>query len=421
MNEKNVTIERLCLAYEDCCRRKRSTQDYKIFSINAAENLYSLYVDLNKETYEISESIAFMVHYPKDREVFAATFRDRVVQHLLTISILDNFEQEVIYDSYSCRIGKGTTFGIKRCIEQIIECSNNYTEKTYIAKCDLKSFFMSINKTLLYGYIEKFLEKYHSDNDDLHFLKYITKKIVFDTPQKHCKIKCSKQEWRNLPKDKSLFNLDDNHGLPIGNITSQIFANLFLDLLDKYFKNKLGIKYYGRYVDDFFLIHNNKEVLLQAIKKIEMFLCGIEITLHPKKIIITNVERGFEFLGVIIKPRRIYVKSKTKGHFYETLTRISKYFHEHENIVTNTDIDYLLTSVNSTLGYLKRFNTYNLRKKITNGKIFSCLYHYFDINVTRSKIIKKPPKYNRWFLFYSLFSATRTLGRPSFIIDSLPT
>lgn len=137
------------------------------------------------------------------------------------------FEEEFIEDSYSCRKGKGTDYGIRKCAQYIKEASENYTKQAFVIKCDLKSFFMTIDKEKLYDKLIKHIEEHYEprDENDIPFLKYALKLIIFNEPQHNCILKQSKDNWKDLPKEKSLFYCEKNKGIPIGNLTSQIFAN----------------------------------------------------------------------------------------------------------------------------------------------------------------------------------------------------
>ena len=289
--------------------------------------------------------------------------------------------------NYSCRIGKGTLYGINRCYEQIVECSNNFTVRTYIGKFDVKSFFTSIDKNKLWVCLDRFLTKYFSEDEEhLAFLKWLTKLIVYDDPKNNCIIKGDFREWKCLPKSKSLFFCGDNKGLPIGNLTSQIFANLFMDLLDKFIKEKLGVKYYGRYVDDFFIVSRNVSEIMEFMRLIKEFLLTMGLELHPNKIYIQEVNKGLEFLGTIIKPNRKYVKGSTKGNFYEKLKFFDKYLEKNENIDIY-DLRYIQSVINSFIGYFMKCNSFNLRKKMLSKENIPNIYKYFVVNLNYSKIV----------------------------------
>lgn len=390
-----VTYEELYKAYLDCRKRKRNTRNEIIFEINENINLLNLYYELNECTYLVGNSICFIVKKPVYREIFAADFRDRIIHHLFINRIIKYIEQEFIDDAYSCRVGKGTKYGVERLYENIKECSNSFTNDCYILKCDLKSFFMNINKDILYNALCDFLEKkcnYHGD--ELQFMQYLLRCIVYDEPSKKCIIKGNKSDWDLLPKDKSLFYSKRNKGLPIGNLTSQIFANFYLSFFDYFIINTLGFKHYGRYVDDFYIIDKDKKRLLESIDKIKNKLMEREVTLHPKKFYLQHYKMGVSFIGHYIKPNRIYIGNRTKGNFYMFLKKSHKIF-EQDNI-ERRDLDKFVSGANSYLGFMKNYKTYNIRKKmlIRNKNMFDFYqFGYTNIHFDKLKIRTRKSEY----------------------------
>lgn len=205
-DKEYVSYGELYKAYKDCRKRKRGTYNALEFEINENVELHKLWRELNTKTYEVGKSIVFCVDKPVKREVFAANFRDRIVHHLVINQINDILEEEFIEDSYSCRVGRGTDYGIRKCYQYIKDASRDYTKDCYIVKCDLKSFFMTINKKTLYDKLCKFLnEKYVNGNIEKEFLFYLIEKIIFNEPNKNCIMKQSWEHWNDLPKEKSLF------------------------------------------------------------------------------------------------------------------------------------------------------------------------------------------------------------------------
>ena len=389
-----VTYEELYAAYIDCRRRKRGTANEIIFEINECEKLYNLWIDLNTFNYKVGRSICFIVDKPVPREVFAADFRDRIVHHLFINRILKFFEQEMIEDSYSCRVGKGTQYGVYKCAKYIKECSKNYTKDCHILKCDLKQFFVTINKDILAEMLHDFLiNKCGCDGDDLEFMERIMRLIVFNDPTENCIIRGSLTDWNKLPKEKSLFNTSKNKGIPIGNLTSQIFANFYLSGFDYYVTETLGFKYYGRYVDDFFIVCDSKEKLLDCVDSLKYYLKGIEVILHPKKLYLQHYTKGIKFIGHVVKPGRIYIGNRTKGNFYETILKECSIFYN--DTFTLKDLEHFTSSMNSYLGFMKNYSTYNIRKKMLSNKYILQFYKYGCTNCdhTKIKIIKKKEVY----------------------------
>ena len=198
-------------------------------------------------------------------------------------------------------------------------------------------------------------------------------------PTRNCVIKGKREDWVGLPRSKSLFFSAPGVGLPIGNLTSQIFANLYLHELDLFVKKSLKIRYYGRYVDDFVLIHEDGEYLKQSIVSIRTFLSeSLKLDLHPKKIHFQHYDKGVAFLGAYIKTHRIYVGKRMKGSFYETIEEINRMIAENNNVLRDTATQkLLLTKLNSYLGLMQHYDSFTLRKKILFSLDASFWNHFY--------------------------------------------
>ena len=393
VKKKIIPLVDLFKAYYSCRKNKRSTINALAFELNLEEELIQLKEELESGRYTISNSIAFVVDKPVKREIFAANFRDRVVHHFLIQKMNAVFEKHFIYDSYACRKAKGTHFGIGRVDGFIRKCSKNYTQDCYVLKLDIKGFFMHINKTILYTKIETlFTSKYKGADKQLYL--NLCKIILFNEPVNNAIIKGNLNNWDNLPKDKSLFAAKPGYGLPIGNLTSQVFANVYMSSLDHFVKHELGIRYYGRYVDDFVLVHTNKAYLKSLIPIISKFLkTELHLKLHPKKIYLQHYSKGVSYIGGFIKPNRIYVSKRTKGNFYEAIHKQNKLI---ENATNPSKAEKLLflSTMNSYLGILRHFKSYKLCKLYISTGLSKKWLTYFTMNTNFAKFVEiKTPKY----------------------------
>ena len=383
----NFQLYELFQAYYDCRSNKRHTLNALKFEINYESNLFQLYDEIINGTYTPDRSIAFIVEKPVKREIFAADFRDRIIHHLIINKLDPLFEKQFIYDSYSCRPCKGTHFGIKRVNQFIRQCSGNYTKNAYILKLDVEGFFMHIDKNILFSRLHTFINDKYTEPDKESLVE-LCKKVIFNNPVENCIIKGKKSNWKNLPATKSLFHSLANSGLPIGNLTSQIFANFYLDSFDHYMKHELQIRYYGRYVDDFVIVHNDKEYLKSLIPQLSNFLLStLQLTLHPKKIYLQHYSRGVKFLGAVIKPHRIYIASRTKGNFYAAIKKQNYIIQEHEP--TKEDKENFISSMNSYLGIMKHYKTYNLRKGMLLKNLSSSWWNYVNLPGGISKFVMR--------------------------------
>lgn len=361
-SKTGIELADLFEAYEDCRANKRGTINALAFELDYEQELLQLRDEINSGTYSPGRSIAFIVDKPVKREIFAADFRDRVVHHLIINKLNPIFEKNFIYDSYACRKGRGTHFGIKRIDRFIRQCSQNYTKDCYVLKLDIQGFFMAIDKRILWGLLSKLItEQYHQgDQNKLLELCY---KIISNNPTTNCIVKSGKKKWRDLPPDKSLFYSAPGCGLPIGNLTSQIFANIYLNVLDHFIKHDLGARYYGRYVDDFILVHQSHSHLKSSLTKITDFLKkDLHLTLHPRKIHLQHFNKGVPFLGVVIRPNHIQGGRRIKGNFYEAIQKHNQVVKTHKPSIDERAA--FLCSINSYLGILKHYQTYRLRKRL---------------------------------------------------------
>ena len=388
-------LYQLHLSYLQARKNKRNTHNQLAFELNQETNLHQLTKVIFEKKYTPKPCIAFIIQKPVMREIFAADFRDRVVHHLIIGKLNHLFEKQFIHDSYSCRVGKGTHFGIQRIDRFIRQCSSNYTKDCYILKLDLQGFFMSINKTILFEKLERFIkEKYYYPDKDL--LIKLCKQVIFNDSTKNCIIKGSKSDWDNLPQTKSLFYSQPNCGLPIGNLTSQVFANFYMDSFDHFVKHDLKIRYYGRYVDDFVIVHEDKEYLKTLIPKVADFLQSeLQTTIHHKKIYLQHYGKGVQFLGTVILPNRIYIADRTKGNFYNAIEKQNQIARDHKP--TKEEQQAFQSSMNSYLGIMKHYKSYNLRKRMIFKRLSGYWFNHVYLSGGIAKFVLKvrPVKKNQ--------------------------
>lgn len=316
-------LEDIFEAYFKARKNKRNKKDQIEFEQNFESSLLKLYKQIVQREFEPENYTAFVNTKPVTREVFAPSFRDRVVHHLIYKYLSEIFEADFINDSYSCRVGKGTLYGIYRLKDMIYSCSKAYTRDCYILKLDISGYFYNINKNILYKICEKKMQRSFSE-EKYDLVNYLLKKVLFDDVVSGAVKIGSQKSWEQLEKARSLYNTPKDIGLPIGNLTSQLFSNIYMNSFDHFVKDDLDIKHYGRYVDDFVVVHRDKEFLKKFIKTSRNFLkynLGLEI--HPKKIYLQHYKKGVEFLGSFIKPNRVYIGNRTKKNFFQFIFRIT--------------------------------------------------------------------------------------------------
>ena len=310
----------LHIAYQDARRHKRQKPYQQRFESNAEENLRELCDELWHRTYTPRPSTCFIITDPKRREVFAAQFRDRIVHHLYYNYVHEMLERTFIDDSYSCIKKRGTHYGIRRLENHIRKESQNYSEPCYVLKMDIKGYFMHINRQRLLDITLASLcsmanhkvakgEKFRwRDVIDMDILEYLSRIVIMLNPIDDCQRRGSLNDWKHLSPEKSLFHSPEGCGLPIGNLTSQLFSNVYLNVLDQYAKRQLHCRHYGRYVDDFYVVSADKEYLRHIAKELSDFLNdSLSLEVNDKKTVICDVRQGVPFLGAYLKPHRRYV------------------------------------------------------------------------------------------------------------------
>jgi RNA-directed DNA polymerase len=359
-------VEDLFRAYFDARKHKRSSSSAIAFEVHYERNLFALWEDLLSGRYRIGPSVCFIAFHPVQREIFAAGFRDRIVHHLLYNYVNPIFERLFIEDCYSCRKGKGTSYGIRRADHFIRSCSENYSRDCYVLKLDIEGYFMAIDRTVLFTKVHDTVTRYRRDIAcDHEFLVRLLRQVIFHDPTRHCQVRGRREDWTGLPKSKSLFFAGGNKGLPIGNLTSQLFGNVYLNDFDHFMKCKLGCRFYGRYVDDMFVIHRDAGVLKELVPVVRRQLREtVGLAVHERKVYLQHYSKGMPFLGAFIKPYCLYVGRRTKGAFYRSLRQWNAALVQCIGEPPPAIVRKLLCSTNSYLGMLKQFRTYRLRRKM---------------------------------------------------------
>ncbi len=283
-----VSLENLFLAWKEFRRGKLKKQDVQIFEFDLENNLFDLQQSLLNKTYRPDPYLAFFVSDPKIRHIHKAAVRDRVLHQAIFRKLYHLFDQHFIYDSYSCRLGRGTHRGVRRLANFARRLSQNYSRPVYALKCDIKKFFDAIDQNILLNLIKQEID----DTDVLWSVAQIV----------------------------DSFQTSPGKGLPLGNVTSQLFANIYLNELDHFVKHSLKEKFYLRYCDDFLVLHNDPEYLKNLIIPIGNFLSqNLDLSLHPKKIEIRKISQGIDFLGYVTLPHYRVLRTKTKKRILKRL------------------------------------------------------------------------------------------------------
>lgn len=335
---------------------------------NLDKNLDNLAIRLYNRTYKPFPCYCFPID---SREVFAAQFEDRIVHHLYYEYTHILFERTFIHDSFSCIKGRGIHEGVRRYREHIREESRNYTRKCYVLTLDIRGYFMHINRSLLcrvaldslermrFHRVKKHLDTRWDDVLDFGFLGYLTELFCMYDALEDCIVKGSLAELETLPRRKRLRYSPKGSGLPIGNLTSQLFSNIFLNLLDQFVKRTLKARHYCRYVDDARIISSSKAYLRYCLKEIASFLQSLNLDLQMTKVHIADAYKGTSFCGAFLLPFRDYVSTSTKNRISRKVLETVKEFDEGK-----IGLEHFVNSMQSFVGTLSHYRTYNIQRRI---------------------------------------------------------
>ena len=390
----------LYVAFEDAARHKHKMSYVVKFERELAENLNALCDDLLTHKYRALPSKCFVVKYPKQREVFAAMFRDRVVHHLYFRYTHQLFERTFIADSYSCIKGRGTLYGVNRLRQHIRQASLNWQERAYAMSLDIRGYFMHINREKLLriatGSMKKMATHKVGLTDevpipsgvlltptttwaeirDMDFLLWLTEQIVMLNPMENSIIVGDESDWDGIDHAKCMRFAEPGVALPIGNLTSQLFSNVYLNVFDQFIKRVILCHHYGRYVDDSVQIDPDREWLIKQVPQEREFLADeLGLELHMGKLHIQEIHGGVEFLGTFVKPYRDYVSNKTLERMTKKIQEIDLRNGEAAN-----------RTICSYLGILSHTASYNLRREIFDTSDIAQIVE-FDADMTKSKQI----------------------------------
>ena len=310
----DVTFEEVVRAYLDCRRTKRNSHTAQAFEQDQERNLADLHTELAAGTYQPGRSICFVITRPKAREVWAAEFRDRIVHHLLYNRIGATVEARFIADSCACIPGRGTLYAARRLEGKIRSVTHNWQHSAHYLKCDLANFFVSIDKRVLHILLAQHITH--------PWTLQLARSILWHDPRQNHTYKGATALLQRVPPHKRLTSQPAHLGLPIGNLSSQFFANVLLNELDQFVKHHIGARHYIRYVDDFILLHHSPQWLNDARQQIEHFLQHrLHAQLNPKKTILQPIARGVDFVGHVIKPWHRRTRKRTAQ---QAITRTRK-------------------------------------------------------------------------------------------------
>jgi len=337
---KLTTKENIFRCYKEFLSGKKNKQDVINFNKQKLENLEKLYEELISKTYLPGKYSQFVVHDPKTRIIHKACVVDRIVHHIVSNVLEEIYDKTFTYHSYACRKDKGTHRGVLALQKMGIRESRNNTRTCWVLKCDISKFFASVNQEMLIEILSRRIK-------DQEFLELLEKII------------------NSFYSDKTI-DISNKKGIPIGNLTSQLFSNIYLNELDQFVKNDLKVKFYLRYADDFAFVSSDREYLLDLVEPIQVFLKEkLDLELHPRKIILRKFSSGVDFLGYIIFPKYMLPRTKTKRRLFRKIREKVRKFKNEE-----TTEESLNQTIQSYYGFLVHANTYKLKKELQNLIMF---------------------------------------------------
>jgi RNA-directed DNA polymerase len=314
-----ISLENLFAAWQEFLPGKQKKKDVQKFRLRLADNILQLHEELANFTYVHGPYKAFNISDPKPRNIHKATVRDRVLHHAIYRQLYPFFDRTFIADSFSCRNGKGIHKALNQFRQFGQKVGKNNTRTAWVLKCDIKKFFASIDhKKLL-----EILAGYIPDKTIIWLFKEVIYSFDFQ---------------------------DEGKGLPLGNLTSQLFCNVYMKELDQFVKHKLKIKFYIRYADDFVFLSDSRQELENFIPKISEFLDRrLKLSLHPNKVFIKTLASGVDFLGWVHFPKHRVLRNTTKQRMFKGI---------HQRPKNET--------LQSYLGLIKHGNTFELKQEVLN-------------------------------------------------------
>jgi len=329
-----TNFDNILFAWQIFSHDKHKRQDVIEFKMNLMDNLYQLHNDLKNRTYTHGSYSHFTITDPKKRDIHKSSVRDRIVHHLLYHALYPYFDSKFIHDSYSCRINKGTHKALNRFEEFSRKCSRNNTKTCWVLKCDIRKFFASIDHTIL----KKILYRYISDNDTIGILENIIDSfcavaVIPDfISQNYLLGKVRDPGYNHTLNSSPGCRFGDRHdnakynaiankkGLPLGNLTSQLLVNVYMNKFDQFVKHRLKQKYYIRYADDFVFFSDNKNELEKLLPWVREFLWKeLRLELHPDKVFIKTIASGVDFLGWVHFTDHRVLRTSTKRRMIRNL------------------------------------------------------------------------------------------------------
>ena len=368
-----IDFKQIYTAWNQCQRHKGKSPQAQHYAVNLLDNLFYTLDALQQQRWQPVAPIGFVVHYPKPREVYAASFSDRVVHHWLVPQLEQCYQNYFITDVYSNLKGKGTHSAVKR-LQKFMRSLADKQPQAYFLQLDVANFFNTIDKPVLFQLLQRRLQQQLRKGaislekaQDLRLICHLLLKQNVGGSAKHYG---NTDEWAQIPEHKKLKNAGPDKGLPIGNLSSQFFANVYLNELDQFVKHQLKCQHYLRYVDDFILLHHDPQQLkiwhdaiTQFIQQQLLLTLRSEIILHP-------VQHGANFLGYIVRPHYCLVRRRVIGQLWQKLKQFQSCYisgSQEKGWCVSLPVaarEHLRAQLSSYLGHFKHAKHYRLLTRV---------------------------------------------------------
>lgn len=351
LKDRICSLENLYAAYFEAIKDKRYRDEIVRYTLDLDRNIFELREELLAETYVVGPYREFYVRYPKPRLVMALGFRDRIVQWAIYRQLNPYVDKRFIQHSYGCRKGKGT-LAAAECLMNWLRLINRKEDAAewVIIKGDVSKYFYRVDHQVA-------LEVYADYTDDPWFLRLMS--VIINNPDVPFGLPIGMRA-DDCPREQRIYDV----GMPIGNLTSQETANIYLDRLDQYCKHVLGLHFYVRYMDDFIILCRREEAQ-EILDTIEGFLFeNLRLNISPKSRILP-ARQGCEFVGFMVTPHGLRLRKKTAKHIKSSLKHIAELYGQGA-----ISFDRALDTVRSYIGMTKHCNGYNMRRWIEDNIVF---------------------------------------------------
>lgn len=381
-----VTLEDMYTVYYLARKNKRRSEDAVNFEVSLEVNLCKLVERINECTYRANGNYAFISTYPQPREIFGCEMGERLVQWYILWRITPILERLLSESLFSNRKGKGLDAAVGKVYDDILNVSRHYTRDAYIIQWDLQCYYPDADCTVACRQLQDVINRYY-DGEDKDSLLWMTMIVIHANPQRHFFRKSDIRSWDILPSNKSLLNKSVGKGGVIGFLIWQTAMNLYLNEVDHWATDELGLNY-TRYADDTIIVVQNKEAALTLLPLFRAKYTEVGCTMHPRKFYCQHVSKGLRYLGAHIKYERTYVSNRVIRKATEQIVLYNRLRNKEK------ELHRFISCINSYMGRIKNRNEFNTLRQLWS-KVSDDWHKYLRVDWDNQKLKpKKGYKYN---------------------------